>query len=450
MSMPITLISISPNPFYPDGGGVLDTTTCVFKLSRKSLVWIKIYSFNRISVRTLASARWLDAGFQSIVWDGLDQTGKRLPAGMYMVEVLAKVGASYYSSAFQVILASRLTEDPGNPVYAPANQQAEHPCVLFDKDRFGIPGGTPYLMWYDSPEPPGLLPQINMASSSDGINWTDQNTVSGLTFPSRCFVLYSTDFFGFRFKIWYWDTTINNDIAAIRYAESSDGLNWINDQPVTQHNIFRLVTGDPGMWNPYTSGPRFILYTPAAPNAGIYPENHTYAMYYNVSPDLEKQMTALAYSSDGLKWRVAENGPVLTGTDFGGEEQLDAQYTWDEHSVVLNSMARTPSGLWVAYYSAGDDFTGIHKGVGFALSATGLVWIKGSFSDPLMHINDGVAWRESKTYTPFIVADKDSFSGFGEAVRVKMWFSGAKEIVNAHPVENFGIGYAVLTAEVAP
>ena len=449
MSIPIKVLSVSPNPFYPDGGGFLETTSIVFQLERSSLVWINIFSFDRKQVRTLASAERMTAGSHEIVWDGLNQAGGHLPAGIYMVEVLAQIGAAYYSSAMRVLTASSLTEYPG-PVYTPANQQAEFPCVLFDKHSFGLFGGTPYLMWYDSPEPPLLSPQINMASSSDGVNWTDEGSVSGLTNPSRCFVLYSKGINGIKFKMWYRDSLINNSINAIRYAESSDGLFWFNNQPVTQHSTNRLVTGEPGTWNPYTFGPCFVLYTPDAPNTGIYPENHRYAMYYNVSPDLEKQSTALAFSSDGLQWQVAQNVPVLAGTDYGGEELPDIQYSWDEYSVVLNSMARTPSGLWVGYYSAGDDFSGIHKGIGFAMSATGLVWLKGSSSDPLMHINDSVTWRDSKTYTPFIVADRDKFSGYGDSVRVKMWFSGAEAILSVHPEERSGIGYAVLTAELAP
>lgn len=450
MGKVISILSADPNSFYPDGGGVLDTTKIVYKLSRDSRIWIKIFTYQDVFVQTLVSAQQLDAGLHEHVWDGLDDEGERLPAGIYKVTVTAHVGGNYYIDTYCIMLMSHMTEYPFNPVYAPVNQQAQYPCVLFDKDGFNIPGGSPYLMWYDSPELPLLIPRINMASSNDGINWTDEGTVSGLTNPSRCFVLYQPNPGVIKFRMWYWNTAINDDITAIRYAESSDGINWINDQPVSQHSVLRLVSGTPGTWNPYTFGPRFVMYTPDAPNAGIYPENHTYAMYYNASPDLEKQYTALAYSSDGLNWHVARNVPVLTGTDFGGEELIDMQYTWDEYSVVLNSMARTPMGLWVTLYSAGDDITGIHKGIGFAMSRTGLFWVKGSFSHPLMHINDSVAWRDTKTFTPFMVADRDKFSGFGEAVRVKVWFTGSEETENGHIEEKYGIGYTVLTAEVTP
>lgn len=448
MGLPISIVSKAPNPFYPDGDGFDENTTIVFTLGKKSWVWIRVFSFNGQLVRTLVFGQFMAAGMYEVVWDGLDQTGSRLPADVYRIQILVQVGSRYHIASTQVMLMSRFTEPVGNPVYSPSDQQAQYPCVLFDEDRFGVPAGPPYLMWYDSSEPPVLTPRINLASSFDGINWTDEGTVSGLINPARCFVLYNPNWAGIKFKMWYWDTTINDSIEAIRYAESSDGNLWINDQGVTQNSVLRLVSGEPGTWNTFTFGPRFVVYTPGAPDAGIFPENHTYAMYYNVSPNLEKQVTGLAYSSDGLEWRVAQNLPVLTGTNFGGEELLDRQYTWDEYSVVLNSIAKTRSGMWIALYSAGDDITGIYKGLGFAFSPNGLNWVKGSFSNPLMHINDGAAWRESTTFTPFLVAEKNKFSGFGEAVRVKIWFSGSEEVVGLHPEEKFGIGYAVLTAEV--
>lgn len=442
----ISLVSVSPNPFYPDGGGYRETTDIVFKLAGNSKVWIRVFSYDRQLVRTLVAARWLAAGVHRETWDGLTGKGKRLPLGLYTVQIIAQAGASYDIAAGRVILFSRLTEYAGNPVYAPAGRQAEYPCVLFDKNRFGMLGGPPYLMWHDSPEPPVLAPKINMASSHDGINWTDRGPVTGLANPAHCFVLYHQDWFGIKFKMWYWDSTINNSIGAIRYAESNDGLTWINDQAVTQDSIARLVSGEAGTWNTYTFGPCFVLHNPGAPGAGIYPEEHAYAMYYIASPDSEKIATALAFSSDGLHWQIARNTPVLTGTDFGGEEILDTQYTWDEYSVMLCSMAKTCSGLWIAYYCAGDDFTNPHKGIGFAVSTDGLQWIKGSFGDPLLDINDGVAWRDCKTFIPFIIVDRDKFSGFGEALYFKMWFCGSEE-VDDHGLGNFGIGYATLTVE---
>lgn len=446
MPAPLSLVSVAPNPFYPDGGGYRDTTTIVFSLGLRSKVWIHLYSFRQRLARTLASSVNMAARTHSVVWDGKNDKGKRLPIGSYTVRIVALSSAGYHIATEQVILFSRLSEHPGNPIYAPAGQQAASPSVLFDQNRFGIAGGAPYLMWYDSPEPPGLAPKINLASSYDGINWTDLGPVNGLRSPAHCIALYRPAWAGKKFKIWYRDSTINNSISAIRYAESNNGLSWSNDQAVSQDSIYRLVSGEAGTWNSYTFGPCFVIYTPGAPNAGSYPTDHAYAMYYLASPDAEKLVTALAFSSDGRHWRAAQNTPVLTGTDFGGEELIDTQYTWDEYSVLLRSMARTKEGLWFAYYSAGDDYSGAHKGIGFAISANGLRWFKGSFSDPLLHINDGPLWRYTKTCLPFIVVDKGKFSGFGEAVYAKVWFCGSDE-PDDHGAGNYGIGYATLTVE---
>lgn len=446
MSVPITLVSAAPNPFYPDGGQTKQTTTIVYTLAYRSRVWIQVFSSGNKLVRTLVSARALPAGSHQAIWDGRSGRRRKVPEDIYTVRITARTGSGYYTAATAVILASRLAEYSRNPVYSLGDWMMACPCVLFDANRFGVPGGAPYLMWCGASEPSALTPQVRMASSSDGITWDDQGPVSGLTNPDHCFVLHNTGWTGSKFKMWYLDSTVNDSIAALRYAESNTGLTWFNDRALAQDRVNRLVTGDPDTWNRFTAGPRFVIYTPGAPNAGIYPQNHTYAMYYSVSPDTEKQVTALAYSSDGLYWHVARNYPVLAGTNFGGEEHLGTQYSWDEYAVLLNSIARSPSGMWIAYYCAGDDLDGAYKGIGLAMSSDGLNWTTVSSSDPLLHVNDSVAWRDSKTFDPFIIRDANMFSGFGDAVWVKAWFAGAEE-PDSHGYQNSGIGYAVRTTE---
>jgi hypothetical protein len=76
------------------------------------------------------------------------------------------------------------------------------------------------------------------------------------------------------------------------------------------------------------------------------------------------------------------------------------------------------------WYSGGQ--TKSHEGIGYAYSSDGLNWTR-STSNPIMHWNNGVLWRNERTYTPVVMKDGDLY---------KMWFSG-KDTSG-----NYAIGYA--------
>ncbi len=75
------LSSSFPNPFGA-------RAAVRFELAHRSDVSIEVYDVRGARVRTLARAR-LDAGRHSLAWDGLDDSGRRAPAGVYLVRMSA-------------------------------------------------------------------------------------------------------------------------------------------------------------------------------------------------------------------------------------------------------------------------------------------------------------------------------------------------------------------------
>lgn len=68
------------------GGG---TTTLTFVLSAPAAVSARVYSLSGRLVATLASRRVFPAGLGTLGWDGRDDTGRLVPAGGYVCEIVA-------------------------------------------------------------------------------------------------------------------------------------------------------------------------------------------------------------------------------------------------------------------------------------------------------------------------------------------------------------------------
>jgi len=75
------LAGFRPNPF-------LARTSVAFELARPSRVMLDVYAPNGTRVRALADVAY-DAGAHAIPWDGRDDGGRRVPAGVYFVRFAA-------------------------------------------------------------------------------------------------------------------------------------------------------------------------------------------------------------------------------------------------------------------------------------------------------------------------------------------------------------------------
>jgi len=338
-----------------------------------------------------------------------------------------------------------LVEYGANPVYNPpvTTYKEYYPCVLYDASRFSSHGVSYYYkMWYGDGE--GVF--FAVTYSNDGINWTTPEQLTGI--PSLRFhsqVVYIPGGFNegggtYYYKIWYWDcTAVLSSIDAIRTADSSDGVNWANDRPLTQDATARLITGTSPDWNWGSYGPVSILYNPTASNSGSNPFDYSYAMYYDATTGAA-EVIGLGYSVDGTHFYRYGTDPVLGAGPVGawdGPHPSNPASAYDTAGTVIKG----GDGTWRMWYSAwqyvGSPGTFTNYGIGYATSINGINWTRDA-DNPLFYITDGKAWRDAKTYTPSVLYSPTRFDGHGESSSYKMWFTGQTSATG----QNAAIGYA--------
>ncbi len=311
-----------------------------------------------------------------------------------------------------------------NPVFDPA-AKAYYPAVVKVSRK-------DYRMWY------GSSAGIGYAISSDGIVWTGmKNPVNGLIAnASHPVVVYDKKGFGnsdYKYKMWYWTGGVDS-IEAIKYAESKNGLVWENDQPIQQHlsnKDLQLIAGynifDNYFYHIY--GPAFVIYNSRAENIGSAtqddktddePMTYSYIMYYDTASESFSsggsiEQLALAYSVDGVYWIRYGDEPVLIPSGNTSD--------WDGKYITRGTIIQYSNKSYGFWYSGGQNDS--NDGIGYASSSDGLIWTKDS-DNPIMHQDDGVAWRSERTYTPMVIKDGRNY---------KMWFSG-KDATG-----NYAIGY---------
>jgi len=303
---------------------------------------------------------------------------------------------------------SKWTEYAGNPVFGQGigGSKAYYPTVVKLSDNN-------YKMWY------GSSSGVGYATSPDGLVWTEIiNPVNGLANANHPLVEY----IGGTFKIWYWNTVASiYTIDALRYAESDDGINWTNDQVLTQDDTYKLITGANTGWNRGSYGPGDVIYNSSGSDTlddnNIW--NNKYVMYY-MATDGGNEYIGLTYSVDGKHWKRYGNNSVLSPCT----EDNDPNVGWDYCSVGYPTVMKLDDGTYVMWYSGG---SGTNHGIGFAYSFDGVNWVKDK-CNPIMHIDDGISWRNNRTYTPSVIKDGNIY---------KMWFSGKNDISG-----NYSIGYA--------
>ncbi|MEM3030581.1 MAG: hypothetical protein QXH27_02495 [Candidatus Micrarchaeia archaeon] len=300
-----------------------------------------------------------------------------------------------------------------NPIFDPATK-AYYPTVLYDPNRFASHGAEAYYkMWYSDGS------HVWLAVSEDGLNWSVVGQSTGLADANHPKAIYDPDGFGgsgVYYKIWYWDTTKLYTVEAIRYAESADGLNWVNDQPLTQDAGRPIITGVPSDWNRGSYGPSHIFYNSSGSDEMNHsnPSGNKYVMYFD-GTDGGFEETGLAYSNNGINWsmccKVLERG----GGPWGNNG------TWDSSYAYAWSVVRSPVGyeLW---YSGGQKAS--HEGIGHAVSSDGMNFTKDA-ANPIQSLaRQPGAWNAERSYTPMVLYDANNFSGHGENSAYRMWFTG--------------------------
>ena len=311
--------------------------------------------------------------------------------------------------------------------------KAYYPTVLYDPNNFsGYGPSYPYKIWFSTGT------GITLAYSADGVNWILHNSGSdlpGLTNPHHARVIYDPNGFGgtpYHYKIWYWDTSKLYTIEAIRYAESTDGINWVNDQPITQNPSKPLV--GPYDWNRGSYGPMWIFYNPNAGNTGSDPWNYKYVMYYDATTGAFEQI-ALAYSKDGINWTRYGDTPVLWAEGYKHGAPWGDPRWWDSSYVGFGTILFY-NRTYHMWYSGGVEH--MHEGIGHATSPDGIHWTKDP-NNPIFTTVPGTPY-EKRHYTPSVIYDPNLFSGYGDSSVLKMWFT-AKDASG-----NYAIGYRFIKA----
>jgi uncharacterized repeat protein (TIGR01451 family) len=350
-----------------------------------------------------------------------------------------------------------LKEYSANPIFDPSHR-SYYPSISYNENGFNGHGETAYYkMWYASHN--GSNYNLRYVSSNDGKTWINDSVLSLNTSPSdpnHPVVVYDPSGFGNSsgpyYKMWYWASGGasmipggSGDIQAIWYAESSDGINWSNNQKIHQNTSIenlKLNNGISGTHFYHLYGPGYVLYNPTATNTGSStptdknddaPMSYAYIMYFDTSsegttPEGSAEALALAYSTDGINWIRHGDAPVMIPS--GNPSEWDGHYIYGPSVLKLGSTYH----LW---YSGSDGTTGTYdageggvgqgtyyaRGIGHATSSDGINWTKDS-NNPIAHVQNDVNWRNDRTYTPSVIYDNNFFSGHGDNCQFKMYHSG--------------------------
>lgn len=343
---------------------------------------------------------------------------------------------SFFSRSNSAITAS---------AYNPTN---ESPTPVFNTlipdQGFVLKDNTNYKFYYAGND----FASINLAQSSDGVNWTPyvgNPIISDAQYHANV-KFYSDGFIGANigtnvststmyYRMWYQGAS-GYTIAGFRYAESPDGITWYNRTPVTQFGT-PVHSANVGI----NYGIADAVYTPGAPNTGT---DWTFRMYVNVQWELApyqdgRELVVMAFSANGYDWTGYDPdsvgyatpvfAPTLNMSDFDG-----GHIGW--FKVIKNSDTD-----WEAFYSGGTDSTFQNlNGIGYAVSVDGINWTR---VKSLFTTNDGVAWRAKSVWMPSVV--KTGASTY------KIWFLGSDNAdIGSSDWIQWKLGGADLEKDVTP
>jgi predicted GH43/DUF377 family glycosyl hydrolase len=284
-------------------------------------------------------------------------------------------------------------------------------CVIYDSDT------SLYKMWYTGVGDNGI--SICYAESNNGLAWNKPYTnpviqggsnpwdMTGVGGPSVLLDSSAT----YPYQIWY--TGINGTTASIGWAQSFDGINWVDNALV--------MTGTAGTWDADSVAFPSVLF-----DEGIYKMWYTGQDKSQGASMMYELAIGYAYSDDGQAWTKAAD-PVLTKTAA----------SWDNRGVGACSVIKAGSNSFKMYYT-GFELTGSHLSeIGEALcnDNIGLDWTKTGL---VLEAGGNGAWDFRGVAAPSVLM----INGI-----TKMWYTGA-DMTSPFPV--FAIGYAEHEPEAVP
>ncbi len=333
-------------------------------------------------------------------------------------------------------------EFPVDPIYNPYGTQIlpedYWPFVIFNKNLFNGDGDRSfYKMWHQGPN------GIAISYSIDGSFWRlkGDTTLSNLFHPC---IIYDPNGFGggpYNYRGWFWTGVAGVTPDVIQYSFSTDGINWLTPQPAMQDASSPIVTGiSPGYFY-HLYGPGFVIYNPNSTSTPGQPYTFPYVMFFDTStegtgPGLSVEQIGLAYSNDGVTWTRFGSVPIVIPS--GSATAWDGNYAFRPSIILVQ-------GIYHMFYSGSNDLIDplttipYAHGIGHASSSDGINWTLDP-DNPIFIYSDGVAWRNSRTYTPSVLFDP--FCTAAVRTCAKMWFDGGQGTVAG---EDQAIGLATLT-----
>jgi predicted GH43/DUF377 family glycosyl hydrolase len=262
----------------------------------------------------------------------------------------------------QILADNRMVSHTGNPILTGASYSStalissssstlwkaggvSGPSVLVD--------GSTYYMYYNGWDTTAdEVTAIGLATSFDGVNWTDDPTNPVLTRNDTgnwanwhvfgASVLKESG----KYRMWFTGQD-TGWVKQIGYAEGTQPNNFSADPDPVLSNTDGFAYDAYGLWNP----------------AVIKDGNH-YKMYY-VCNDGYWWHICMATSTDGRSWARHPNNPV-----FKTSSDSDA---WDGWYIYSPSVVKY-GGIYYLYYTGRDSY-GVEN-IGYATSSDGINWTR--------------------------------------------------------------------------
>jgi hypothetical protein len=286
------------------------------------------------------------------------------------------------------------TESPSNPLFGGATNgvdRAYYPCV--------VKVGSVYHIWYGD----GSNTRHESSTNADFSGATiPAPIVTGLvaTGPYHPRVLYNAsgwniggNFYASPFLMYY-----------------TDGANWGVNPRVA-------LSADGNSWTDIGACTGVIAYSSSP-------------VIYNFDVSYAGGTTWKAYADNGsglIEYYVSTDGINWTGTAHNILSLLQLWETWFTSPHVIKS-----GGQYIMYYGSGGP--GSNEAMGVAFSTDGQNFTKSS-SNPLFSISGAPAWRNERTYTPYVMQDGKGW---------RMYYSGRNS-----PTGVYSIGFTNLNGSMA-
>jgi formylglycine-generating enzyme required for sulfatase activity/predicted GH43/DUF377 family glycosyl hydrolase len=332
------------------------------------------------STPTTSSTKY--TGTISVAGNGTVETIKAIAAAAGYAT--SGVASATYTINYQAVVttpptvldfAGQFTRTQASPVLAIGTAGAwdsysvSEDAVIFD--------GFNFKMWYTNYDSSIHSRRIGLASSTDGLNWTKNvsNPVLGLggagAFDDQTATVGSVIYDNGTYKMWY--SGYDGSYERIGYATSPDGIAWTKytSNPVMDH-------GPSGTFDSiYAWGPKVI-------KVGA-----TYHMWYTGHSGEGSYNIGHATSPDGIAWTKDAANPVLTNSANG----------WDLMYITAGSVLYF-NGAFHLWYS-GFDGSYVYR-IGYAKSADGVTWTKGS-NNPVLNIGPSGGFDSTYVYEPSVL-----------------------------------------------